>query len=385
MSYQHVEQLLRTLNLNSPGPYSQPPPLSLNFETTPSKFSGSLDDFSPISAGSGLLTPADLSPARPFDTKLHSPYEINSPSSILHSQSTYNSIPNLNYHNSLQSEYPLPNHFHDHHLLPSPQFATRRLAPSPLTSQSFQSHSQSSQIPGSDAFGIHESISDHYMPDITSTPSRSRVQNDFISPHSPLSPLPQQSYYMTVPQTPHHQELRRLPSVSWNQSMLPTPSEWLRHEEKSSVVDFGLRLHTADGVIELPKTREEPQQSPLPPRFSFSQQPSPVETVRSASNDVRVFTAQLRISDSCSRLTQPINFLSLLHPSSSPPYDHFVNRIIKCSDQQASIFIQQKLKVADSEERGRILDAVCAKGYEMMAHRSVAHSSLTWLLTDEYL
>jgi len=66
---------------------------------------------------------------------------------------------------------------------------------------------------------------------------------------------------------------------------------------------------------------------------------------------------------------QPINFLSLLHPSSSPPYPAFVARIIKCSDQQASIFLQQKLKVADVEERSKIVDAICARGFEMMAHR----------------
>ncbi|KAI0053414.1 ARM repeat-containing protein [Auriscalpium vulgare] len=66
---------------------------------------------------------------------------------------------------------------------------------------------------------------------------------------------------------------------------------------------------------------------------------------------------------------EPINFLSLLHPSSAPPYPLFVSRIIKSSDQQASIFLQQKLKVADTEERGKIIDAICAKGFEMMAHR----------------
>ncbi|KAF9654421.1 ARM repeat-containing protein [Thelephora ganbajun] len=66
---------------------------------------------------------------------------------------------------------------------------------------------------------------------------------------------------------------------------------------------------------------------------------------------------------------EPINFLSLLHPSSSPPYDQFVSRIIKSSDQQASIFLQQKLKVADADERAKIIDAICARGYEMMAHR----------------
>ena len=67
--------------------------------------------------------------------------------------------------------------------------------------------------------------------------------------------------------------------------------------------------------------------------------------------------------------TKPINFLSLLHPSSSPPYHVFVTRIIRSSDQQASIFLQQKLKVADVDERAKIVDAICANGYEMMAHR----------------
>ena len=37
--------------------------------------------------------------------------------------------------------------------------------------------------------------------------------------------------------------------------------------------------------------------------------------------------------------SQLINFLSLLHPSSSPLYPIFVERIIKSSDQQASIFL----------------------------------------------
>ncbi|KAI6105978.1 ARM repeat-containing protein [Pisolithus croceorrhizus] len=66
---------------------------------------------------------------------------------------------------------------------------------------------------------------------------------------------------------------------------------------------------------------------------------------------------------------EPINFLSLLHPSSSPPYHVFVARIIKTSDQQASIFLQQKLKVADVEERHKIVDAICARGFDMMSHR----------------
>ncbi|KAH8120074.1 ARM repeat-containing protein [Phellopilus nigrolimitatus] len=66
---------------------------------------------------------------------------------------------------------------------------------------------------------------------------------------------------------------------------------------------------------------------------------------------------------------EPINFLSLLHPSSTPPYAMFVTRIVRSSDQQASIFLQQKLKVADEKERAKIVDAICTRGTEMMSHR----------------
>ncbi|TDL28065.1 ARM repeat-containing protein [Rickenella mellea] len=70
-----------------------------------------------------------------------------------------------------------------------------------------------------------------------------------------------------------------------------------------------------------------------------------------------------------SMANEPINFLSLLHPSSTPPYSLFVARVVKSSDQQASIFLQQKLKVADAKERSKIVDAICTRGFEMMAHR----------------
>ncbi|KZV93703.1 ARM repeat-containing protein [Exidia glandulosa HHB12029] len=68
-------------------------------------------------------------------------------------------------------------------------------------------------------------------------------------------------------------------------------------------------------------------------------------------------------------LNEPINFLRLLQPSAHPPYDLFVHRIIKSSDQQASIFLQQKLKVADGLDKMRIVDAIAGKGFEMMTNR----------------
>ncbi|PPQ96559.1 hypothetical protein CVT26_006375 [Gymnopilus dilepis] len=66
---------------------------------------------------------------------------------------------------------------------------------------------------------------------------------------------------------------------------------------------------------------------------------------------------------------EPLNFLSLLHSSASLPYHCLVARIINFSDRQSSIFLQQRLKVVDSEERAKIIDAVCHRGFELMVHR----------------
>ena len=69
---QHVEQMLRFLNLNSPIP-SQTQPLSLLSSTT-----NSTPDLSPVSATSTLMTPTDLSPATGFDNpKLNCHFDFN--------------------------------------------------------------------------------------------------------------------------------------------------------------------------------------------------------------------------------------------------------------------------------------------------------------------
>ncbi|PVG01850.1 ARM repeat-containing protein [Serendipita vermifera] len=64
-----------------------------------------------------------------------------------------------------------------------------------------------------------------------------------------------------------------------------------------------------------------------------------------------------------------LNFLQLLQPNARPPYHVLVYRIVKKSDQQASIFIQQKLKNASTEERTRIVNAIVERGQEMMQGR----------------
>ncbi|KAJ1302852.1 hypothetical protein OPQ81_003154 [Rhizoctonia solani] len=77
----------------------------------------------------------------------------------------------------------------------------------------------------------------------------------------------------------------------------------------------------------------------------------------------------LRSTSGCTG-REPVNFLRLLQPTSQPPYDLFVTRIVKNSDQQASIFLQQKLKAASSEEaRKPIVNAIVEHGIDMMMNR----------------
>ncbi|KAF8713673.1 Pumilio-family RNA binding repeat, partial [Rhizoctonia solani] len=93
-----------------------------------------------------------------------------------------------------------------------------------------------------------------------------------------------------------------------------------------------------------------------------SQPPQSRQTVGFTGRDDRKITE--------ASLHEPVNFLRLLQPTSQPPYALFVTRIVKNSDQQASIFLQQKLKAATSEEaRKPIVDAIVEQGIDMMMNR----------------
>ncbi|TFK21536.1 ARM repeat-containing protein [Coprinopsis marcescibilis] len=276
----HVEQLLRTLNLNSPAPFASNtlPPV----DTTPNS-----PDFSPASVSSALLTPTDLSPVRPFEGKFPAGYEANAALQSYHSQSSLlfeNGAPEKN-----QDGLPI----------------------------------------GTQPSGICAAYSQLRHNNSASTTSLSYLDNFPAS--SASTPL---SLYNSS--TSRRADHGRDGQLEWRLASQPQQTtsmpDWRTVSEKGSSVDH---------------------------HFC----PTSQETLRS-SLGYAASTPQTSLS-----AHEPINFLSLLHPSSSPPYHVFVARIIKSSDQQASIFLQQKLKVADVEERAKIVDAICARGFEMMAHR----------------
>ncbi|KAF9447850.1 ARM repeat-containing protein [Macrolepiota fuliginosa MF-IS2] len=288
----HVEQLLRTLNLNSPAPFAKKPQLNLDVgHNSP--------DFSPASVSSALLTPTDLSPARAqFDPKNpgHSPYDA------AHSLS----------------------------LMTSSLLFEQQTTPAKLGDSLEASAGNLRYQPSSSGIQPFQPFSEPPTP----APHTHTLHSLFTN----TSPSHSQSIYSSP--LPRRVESARLPQMDWrltqqplSQQPLALHTDWRLPNEKATL-DFNLNQ----------LSHSEPMRSTL-----MHQQPSPSQQTQTSH--------------------EPINFLSLLHPSSSPPYHIFVSRIIKSSDQQASIFLQQKLKVADVEERSKIVDAICARGFEMMAHR----------------
>ncbi|RDB15678.1 Meiotic coiled-coil protein 2 [Hypsizygus marmoreus] len=324
----HVEQLLRTLNLNSPAPYAkkQPPP-TLCLDTSPSS-----PDCSPASATSSLMTPTDSPSTRSFDPKfMHSPsYDLahtlpsylqpqssllfehagNSPGRVQDGFiSSYRSTPT---HQSYPPSAPAASHTHANAGVNNFPF----FEPFAETMPASYSHSHHH----------HPLNSNNHTQSI---PRSLPVYNTNMN-HSPPTSL-RRIDSGAAPRT--------LPPMDWR--LASGAGDWLLPTDDK--FDY---MHSSGAV-----GRDEPPPGPtLHNSFMYQSQPQQLSSTPMHSHE-------------------PINFLSLLHPSSSPPYHVFVERIIKSSDQQASIFLQQKLKVADLEERAKIVDAICARGFEMMAHR----------------
>ncbi|KAK2462882.1 hypothetical protein APHAL10511_005080 [Amanita phalloides] len=294
----HVEQLLRTLNLNSPSPFTKRPTITLGLDTSPSS-----PDFSPASATSSLLTPTDLSPPRPFDVKLQGAYDLGQ------------SAPYMPQTSLLFDQSPI----------------NRAQDPSPLSAHTAPYRSQFSQLsaclPTSNSLQFFEPFSEPPTPPpVTSQSTFNALPNSVA-----------QSLYSLSPS--RRVEPRRPSLMDWRLA-----SQLQQHQPSNQAQDWLISSDKATSEFNLEDFNHDDH-------FRSSLHLHQHSTAHNSSSH------------------EPINFLSLLHPSSSPPYHVFVARIIKSSDQQASIFLQQKLKVADAEERCKIVDAICARGFEMMAHR----------------
>lgn len=66
---------------------------------------------------------------------------------------------------------------------------------------------------------------------------------------------------------------------------------------------------------------------------------------------------------------EPLNYRRLLDRSVTCDWKYIVDKIICNNDQQASIFLQQKLKVGTSEQKFEIIEAIVAQAYPLMVNR----------------
>lgn len=66
---------------------------------------------------------------------------------------------------------------------------------------------------------------------------------------------------------------------------------------------------------------------------------------------------------------EPLNYRKLLDRSVSCNWKYIVDKIVCSNDQQASIFLQQKLKVGTAEQKFEIVEAIVAQAYPLMVNR----------------
>ncbi|KIX09106.1 uncharacterized protein Z518_00184 [Rhinocladiella mackenziei CBS 650.93] len=66
---------------------------------------------------------------------------------------------------------------------------------------------------------------------------------------------------------------------------------------------------------------------------------------------------------------EPMNYRRLLDKSVSCDWKYIVDKIVCNNDQQASIFLQQKLKVGTAEQKFEIVDSIVNQAYPLMINR----------------
>lgn len=66
---------------------------------------------------------------------------------------------------------------------------------------------------------------------------------------------------------------------------------------------------------------------------------------------------------------EPLNYRRLLDRSVTCNWKYIVDKIVCNNDQQASIFLQQKLKVGTVEQKYEIVEAIVAQAYPLMVNR----------------
>jgi hypothetical protein len=99
---------------------------------------------------------------------------------------------------------------------------------------------------------------------------------------------------------------------------------------------------------------------------------TPRLTVHDRIADPAVHVAKSLASEAqtyVSPTTEPLNYRRLLDRNVTCDWKYIVDKIVCNNDQQASIFLQQKLKVGTPEQKYDIVEAIVAQAYPLMINR----------------
>ncbi|OQE34357.1 hypothetical protein PENCOP_c019G03446 [Penicillium coprophilum] len=116
------------------------------------------------------------------------------------------------------------------------------------------------------------------------------------------------------------------------------------------------------GLYSVPSYSHRPIGSPLSPtatEFTGASTNEATWTNSMSGTSIQTYVSPL----------EPLNYRRLLDKNVSCDWKYIVDKIICNNDQQASIFLQQKLKIGTTEQKYDIIESIVHKAYPLMVNR----------------
>lgn len=137
---------------------------------------------------------------------------------------------------------------------------------------------------------------------------------------------------------------------------------------------MGMSMGTGLGMGMYSQYQPQHAGTPLSPHASeFTSKSSWKNEVRMYDSDLYSPLTRLQIVSPEGQTylppTEPLNYRRLLDRNVNCNWKYIVDKIVCNNDQQASIFLQQKLKVGTPEQKFEIVEAIVAQAYPLMVNR----------------
>ncbi|KAJ5183207.1 Armadillo-like helical [Penicillium capsulatum] len=151
------------------------------------------------------------------------------------------------------------------------------------------------------------------------------------------------------------------PNATWNAFAPSSPGEQVPKSPASPITRSSSAFQ-AVGLYPMPPYPTRPVATALSPtatEFTASTNDSMWNPSSTAGSSIQTYVSPL----------EPLNYRRLLDKNVSCDWKYIVDKIICSNDQQASIFLQQKLKVGTSEQKYDIIEAIVGQAYPLMVNR----------------